>query len=298
MPIERWGSLSVADHVDTAALAANVLLYDRLVVPIMTHQADRDERAYWEQHGWHPDLQANRVAQLGELAVRKPWDRHRRELFRTRAQQLAAEQGDAAGIDHMHLTRRILAQEQVVDTPAGVHVQVIAAYNSAAALKRDYRVADAPDHLSAQALLLTRRLAVPELRDPEDSLRVAIDLSRDDTFRQKRADLFGWQELMALRGIPPHAVVDELAAMADAYNDEVRKAGTRLRWKYASTIFQLGAGLLIAGPAGLAGAAAGAALSWIHFAVFDGHAESPGENLKPAAMFHHARQRLGLKLKT
>jgi hypothetical protein len=36
MSIERWGSLSVADHTDTAALAVNVLLYDRLVLPVMT----------------------------------------------------------------------------------------------------------------------------------------------------------------------------------------------------------------------------------------------------------------------
>ena len=54
MAFERWGSLSVDDHVDTASLVANVLMYDRLVVPAMTPQADRDERAYWVTHGWDP----------------------------------------------------------------------------------------------------------------------------------------------------------------------------------------------------------------------------------------------------
>jgi hypothetical protein len=51
MAFERWESLSVADHVDAAALAASVLLYHRVVLPPMAEQPDRDERAYWEVKG-------------------------------------------------------------------------------------------------------------------------------------------------------------------------------------------------------------------------------------------------------
>jgi hypothetical protein len=43
--------LSVDDHVDTKALVANVLLYDRLVAPVWTEEGDRDERAYWDSRG-------------------------------------------------------------------------------------------------------------------------------------------------------------------------------------------------------------------------------------------------------
>ena len=68
MKFERWGSLSVDDHLDTRALVANVLLYDRLVVPVMTEQPDRNERAYWISKGWDPDLQlrgcANRLTTI------------------------------------------------------------------------------------------------------------------------------------------------------------------------------------------------------------------------------------------
>jgi hypothetical protein len=78
MPFERWGSLSVNDHVDTQALVANVLLYDRLVVPIMTEQVDRDERAYWISRGWDPDLQQRRLETLEDLAIRRPRDTARR----------------------------------------------------------------------------------------------------------------------------------------------------------------------------------------------------------------------------
>lgn len=97
MPLERWGSLSLDDHVDTEALIANVLLFDRLIVPVMTEQPDRNERAYWVSRGWDPDLQSNRLNLLGDLAVRRPWDAKRRSLFRTRLDELIAEQGDADG---------------------------------------------------------------------------------------------------------------------------------------------------------------------------------------------------------
>lgn len=33
MSIERWGAFSVVDHKDARKLAADVLLYDRLVLP-------------------------------------------------------------------------------------------------------------------------------------------------------------------------------------------------------------------------------------------------------------------------
>ena len=72
MTFERWGSLSVDDHVDSKALAANVLLYDRLVIPVMTGQPDRDEHAYWISKGWDPELQLSRMDQLGDLGVPRP----------------------------------------------------------------------------------------------------------------------------------------------------------------------------------------------------------------------------------
>ena len=152
MTVERWGSLSVNDHIDTAALAANVLLYDRLVLPIMSTQTDRDERAYWLAHGWDPDLQRKRLDQLEELAVCRPWDSARRAHFKNRLAELQAEKFDAQHIDSYAMTRAILAQEQVVQKPQGVHhVDVIASYNSGAALAEDFLLEDSKSHVTAQA---------------------------------------------------------------------------------------------------------------------------------------------------
>jgi hypothetical protein len=288
MPFERWGSLSVADHTDTESLTANVLLYDRLIVPVMTDQVDRDERHYWVDHGWDPDLQLKRLDEMEELAIRRPWDRNRRKMFKSRAAQLAAEQVDAYAV-----TRQILAQEQVIETIPGVqHVQVIAAYNSTSGLKHDYRLADVGDHLSAQAYLLTRRLAVPDAKDPEKAFKLALELSRDPGFRSKRAALFDWQETLP-KGCTPQAAVERLAEMADTYNDEVRAASGKVRWKLAFTVCGIGLGFATGG---VAAAAAAAALSLVQFAMFDGKPVVEAGDARPAAMFHDIKVRVGIPL--
>jgi hypothetical protein len=292
MAFERWGSLSVADHIDAAALAANVLLYDRVVLPLMAEQPDRDERAYWEDRGWNPDLQRKRLDDLEELAVGRPWDWQRRSEFRNRLAELNLEARDAQEIGQ-DLTRRILAQEQVREKFPGVeHVTVIAAYNSLDLARRDFQIEDTADALAAEAVLLARKLAVPKLPNPEESLLLARDLSRDPAFRKKRANLFEWQQVVARQKIPPEAVVARLSAMTDEYNDAVLQATKQVYWKFAFTVFGIGLGL--AGGV-TTGAAAAAALSLLQFATFDRKPAVDGNS--PVAMFHDIERRVGLRLK-
>ncbi|HEX6711522.1 MAG TPA: hypothetical protein VF068_14415 [Rubrobacter sp.] len=294
MPLERWGSLSVNDHVDTRALVANVLLYDRLVVPVMTEQIDRDERAYWKSRGWDPDLQLARLDTLEDLAVRRPWDAVRREAFRSRKRELEAEQRDTAWIDAGTITREILAQEQVVDIPAGnPGVRVVAAYNSTAAVQHDFPVVNAADHLSAQAYLLSRRLATPDLKDPEDSLREAIKLSRAPDFRDRRSELYDFQGLAVARGWTPSETVERMSEMTDKYNDIVKSATNKVRWRFAFTVCLIGVGFATAGPVG---AAASAAVSLLQFAVLDRKPTIDAGSTEPVVMFHDIQTRLGIGL--
>jgi hypothetical protein len=276
------------------ALVANVLLYDRLVVPVMTEQPDRDERAYWISKGWDPDLQLRRLETLEDLAVRRPWSAAHRKLFSDRARALAAEQYDARIFDDKQLTRMILAQEQVVEKPQGIHdVTVVAAYNSTTALEHDFPLADAPDHLSAQGYLLSRRLAIPDLKDPEDSLRQAINVSRDPDFRANRSDLFDWQELAVARQWSPQDTVERISEMTRRYNDKVREAVTKVRWRLAFTVFGIGIGFATGGPVG---AAAGAALSLVQFVTLDRKPTIDAGSTEPTIMFHDVEARLGIRL--
>ncbi len=295
MTIERWGSLSVADHIDAASLAANVLLYDRLILPVMATQPERDERAYWESRGWNPELQRKRLDQLEELAVCRPWNSARRSRFKTRLVELKAEAHDVQNLDAYGVTRMILAQEQIVERPAGVHhVDVIAAYNSSVACAHDFLLNDDTGNVATQAVLLTRRLASPDLKDPEELLVLACALSRDGGFREKRAALFDWQQLAAAQGRPPAATVESVVEMTDAYNAAVLAATKKVYWKFAFTVFGIGLGFATGGAAG---AAASAALSLIQFAALDRTpAIDPGRSA-PAAMFHDVETRVGIRLK-
>jgi len=292
MTLERWGSLSVTDHIDVQALTANVLLYDRLIVPVLEGQPDRDERAYWLTHGWQPDLQQQRLEQLGELAVKRPWDRHRRKLFTTRFAQLDAEKADAAAA--LQMTRRILAQEPVVHPP-GVHgVEVVAAYSSLAGLRQDFDVRSAEDNQAAQALLITRRLMVPMEPDPEDSLKAAVELSKKPEFRACRNELFEWQASPRIQRLDPAAAVSHLVDLVGAYNQQVEAACSNRDLKFAFTILGAGLGFLTGGPVG---AAAGAALSLIQFATLDRKPVVDAADLRPFAMFHDMEVKLGLQLR-
>ncbi len=208
-------------------------------------------------------------------------------------QELIAEQGDADAIDHKHVTRMILAQERVLDKPPGVHrVTVVAAYNSNAALNRDFPVTDAQDHLGAQAYLLSRRLAVPNLPD-EVLLRETINLSRNKDFSAKRADLFDWQELAIARRWTPKETIERISEMTDRYNAIVKEAAGTVRWKFAFTLFGIGLGFATGGPIG---AGAAATLSLVQFIKLDRKPTIEAGSTQPAAMFHDVEARLGIKL--
>jgi hypothetical protein len=296
MIAERWGSLAVADHTSTRDLVANILLYDRLIVPVMSNQHDRDERAYWLKKEWNPDLQLKRVEQLRGLAVPRPWDRSRREAFTTRFAELQNERLDVADVDALALatTRHILTMEPVTEKLPGVErVDVLAAYNSASAIGNDFVIGEAKDDLQAQAILLTRRLAIPDYEDEEKALACAIELSRDEGFREKRSSLFDWQANAITQKWSPTEAVERIASMTDNYNDAVKNAAGTVRWKLAFLVCGIGLGFATGGVAAAAGAAA---LSSIQFLMLDRKPALEPGSARPAAMFHDMKEKLGVRL--
>lgn len=294
MSFERWGSLSVSDHIDTQLLVANVLLYDRLVFPVFTEAEDRDERTYWLEKGWNPDMQAARLEQLGALAVHKPWNAQRREAFSNRLAELRALQEDADGIDAFGLTRRLIAQEQQVKLPLGVtHVDVLAAYNSEQGILQDYSVENRRENHALQAYLLTRKLAIPRLPNPEDALRVAIQLSGDDEFRKKRAELYDWQDYIVGKGYTPKQAVEYMAQLTEEYNKIVAKAHKKIYYRFAFVIGGVALGLIGIG-LGQPIASGAAILSLIEFATLNKEPVIQAGEARPMAVFHDIETKLGV----
>ena len=134
MSRERWGTFSVADHLRPRAFVADVLLYDRLVIP---YPPTPDERARWTGLKWYPDQLDQKLEILGdEMTIRAPWNQWTQERCKTRmaaaksvsfdGKNVVDEQGK---VDAFHMTRMILAQDCRPELPKGVaKVWALAAY--------------------------------------------------------------------------------------------------------------------------------------------------------------------------
>ena len=122
MSRERWGTFSVIDHKNPATLVPEVLLYDRLVLPVPPNE---DERKRWTDRGWAPDVLDRRLEQLGPLAVTASWSHAERQraieaweqhmkTVRSDAEQIVREIKEKAPYQ---MTRMVLANDKPVVLP-------------------------------------------------------------------------------------------------------------------------------------------------------------------------------------
>jgi hypothetical protein len=246
MSIERWGAFSVVDHMDARKLAADVLLYDRLVLP---KPPDWD-RERWVKRKWEPEGLDRRLAQLGDAAIPATWDLDRQKQWQEKFRALREDARDMNAA--LHMTRRVLAEHgRDYRAPGVAAVEVIAAYQSEA----DFSELDASGSLGAAGseldFLIAQRLAVPEDDDPEDALKRALELRGDNTFIRRRRRFHHWQRQILSTGILPEDAARELVQLVSEYNDAVRKAKGVFR---VETVMLVG-GLSVAALAALGGVA-------------------------------------------
>jgi hypothetical protein len=103
---ELWGTFAVDDHLRKNAFVAEVVLFDRLVIPEPPRD-DENQYKQWLGSNWRPELLKEMVDQLGDLAIPVPWDQPLREKWR-------AEYGDLSGAERAKL-RRHMATETLSD---------------------------------------------------------------------------------------------------------------------------------------------------------------------------------------
>jgi hypothetical protein len=303
MTSERWGAFSVIDHKNTAALIPEILLYDRLVIPVPFDPPVNegspplyDDRPRWEKEQWDPQGLYKRLKELGNLAVKTTWNTDRQKTFHMEMEKLRQ-----AGLDAMNIvpevrdtipyqiTRRILAQEQP-KLPRGIsHVDVVAAYQSEKDFEADFIVESAPEpekrDLAKLGLLLGQKLAIPEDKDnPEQALQDAIKLAKKSTFKKKRRDLYEWQVRVIRDGFKPEEAIEEMEHLIDEYNTCVKNAVKKYAFRVVFTL--AGVAISLAGTVFNPFSATGAVLSLVQFAAFDGKPVIEAGESKPAAMFH------------
>jgi len=296
---ERWGTLSVDDHNDTEKLIQDVLLFDRLVVPV---PPDEGEKERWRTKGWNPEVQKERLATLGDRAIRVPWDQYRKAQFADRMATVRAISDDSETTiptsTAYQMTRRILAQDDSLTLPPGVtSVTAVAAYHSVSALRENYLFDQDRTDRETLAVAFQYRLAQPVFAlKPEKCLAKAVALSSDDDFQEKRRALYQWEKELLGEKIPHERAIEQLDQLLEKYNARVKEASDRVKYSLVFTIAGIGvvlAGALLASPlasAPFALAAGGSVLQLVRFSSLERKPViAPGE-AKPAAMFHEVEK--------
>ncbi|MDR3385415.1 MAG: hypothetical protein P4L92_00055 [Rudaea sp.] len=288
MSRERWGTFSVADHLRPQAFVADVLLYDRLIIP---EPVDAAERTRWDGMGWAPDELDVRLGILGDLVCRVPWDRrHSDQLKRYAMADIAAR--DAS--DWYHATRMLLTEDLLPVLPEGVaKVWPIAAYSSFDDYAQDIAGASENERRQHLGMVMKHRFLVPNTPGASDLdlLTTAVGLARRDDFKERRAAFNKWQEDVIEQDIPVDKAIQEMDQLLKNYNDTVRKATKSVYWKFAFTLIPTA--LTVAAGAGLAPLTAVGALSALYrFAKYDKQPTINAGEAQAAAMLHDVREDL------
>lgn len=324
MIIELWGTFSVRDHLAPRAFVADVLLYDRVVVPTLPEDADPSG---WPK-SWGLARQQVLLAELGDLAVTIPWTEERRKQWQARFDadssiERAAAKGEAAKWVQQDAayaaTRMLLADyaNKVVDDAMvrkltalrkarpGAKVEAVTAYPSFAAFEQDVPVAPFKKSDEGIATSLTQVFGW-EFFVPEDAeagevadlklLRKAKRLAETAEFTELRAHFYGWWDDVTNAGLSVAEVRADMESRYAAYRDIMKKQEWKHRGRFALKV----ANALSGGLAEVASNAASAtAETLLGSAEIAGDSllkdESVQPRLRAAAMFHDARRRLGWK---
>lgn len=239
---ERWGIGSTRLHLDLQQLALAVLLFDRVVLPTPSSEAEADR---WDRLGWDTETQALRVVQLGELVYFAPWDKTLHIEMRDRWRELGAEVRDLG----YAITPEIIAKKAWDDVMASVDnagfLRIkpipVAWYGNDADAAQELRMRRIDDgervpqrptepYEEVVAVEFTRVLQHPLSENAEAAFDVAYKLSTDTDFCVARRALYQWEAEVAAAQLALEDAAGRLQELVADYNDiVVTYAGTTSR---------------------------------------------------------------------
>jgi hypothetical protein len=256
----RWGTFSVRDHLKEQAFVSELLLYDRLVVPVPPPQ-NEIEWQRWAGKKWDPDRQAQLLEILGkDLSVRLPWTeelrkQHRSHLEKTRKVDEAVQYGlttiMAAGVPFE-------AYDDLVLPPSEPKPYVLPAYPTPAALLKaiplgrlpltpNGRRRVPPEEERDLAITVMREILMPRdvlkprgVRLGTELLRDTAALVRDDEYKRNRIEFYEWEEHELIRGHSTAESIERMRHLLNRHEQIVRQAWKDVRWKRVFTVLAVG----------------------------------------------------------
>jgi hypothetical protein len=270
-----WAAFSVRAHLNLRALASDILLYDRIILP--SPGGDPAEEARWEQQGWEPAELEFRVIQAADSIYTVPWSAAMRDVWADQARnwrELEATgpgpSGAGYGLTPVVMARTAVGQQEIMralgpGTDAGDQVWtrpfLIAGYQTEQEAAVELRLEREDPTLMAQpqagsrdadrvlAMEISRRVEEPALKDPDEAFVAAAELASRDSFRQARANLLDFIDRLVVNEIPASEVKASLRSLEESYNAAVRDFHHQTWKRRAVALLPLAAG----GAMGVAG---------------------------------------------
>jgi hypothetical protein len=277
-----WGCYSVRDHMEPRAFVADLLLYDRLVVPV---PAD-DDVERWHR-SWEPARQKLLLDIASPFVERVVWNASLRDEFtREFSPAIAASEIDsisrkAAGLDPYELTRRLITDrirgDVLREEPHG-DVRAIAVYAQPDRFDREWHVSGAfpflrrttrveqgalrevgdvqPADVQQLARLVVTRLVVPDDgRDDAEVLKKTVELISSQEISKRRADFQAIIAELHATELRDETIVGEIEDLLAAFNASLKRRTNAQRTRIAIQIATAaeGAAALWAPPVALAG---------------------------------------------
>jgi hypothetical protein len=257
---ELWGTFAVDDHLRRRPFAAEVILFDRLVIPTppaWTPDALRD----WPR-SWHPERLRDLMNALGDYAVPMPWDETKRKRWeQAYSEHKQRRTEDAAGVSFdvqnirtspqdtpaKYMTRVVItsiieeADNELVNNirrlslPITTQIETVVAYGSLEAFKienLDRQVSPADRSFGTQnqgdALLLSWDFFVPEDQNLSDIrlLEKLVDkIEKDTEFRDHRRAFNELRRSLSNGRASPQEAMAEIERRLVDYNRLLRSIG-------------------------------------------------------------------------
>lgn len=330
MSRQLWGCYAVGDHKVRRAFVSDVLLYERLVVPVPPPD-EPDEFERWRRRGWEPGRQAELLAVLGGVAEKVPWSARRRSEWQAKWRSAsvasdvehsaaAAEEARQTGVAPIaaHITREVLTDELTTKVFTTPDIRALAVYASPLKFDSDWRIertlpfvrrerraVPANDHEVERpevgddryrlARVLVAEFAVPNDPNLSDAelLRRALDLAYKPTVADWRQSFHEWLHDISDRGLSDLTLLREMTELVNNYNASVMSSKLKLSYRVGTILLGAIGAISAAFWAPLAGLSKGGPVAAVGGAVVDRiYAGVPAERVKAGALLAEARRSL------
>jgi hypothetical protein len=266
----------VRAHQNLTELAADMLLYDRVILP---RPAGAAEEQRFEEAGWDPASLAAVEARAPDSVYTVLWSDELRDSWQ-REMAAISTGADAPYATTSHILAHTVAGQDAIfsalasETPLERRPLLIAGYQSfeeanaelALTLPTDDRPLDTTPAQHALAIEISRIVEEPAIDDPEERFIASADLAASERFVKARGDLLAFVDSIAL-GHSTTDAKEQLSQLESDYNAAVRDFAEHTWRRRAAlllpTLGGAGAGVLAAHAFDpLIGKAAAPATTW------------------------------------